>query len=195
MPIWKLQTTIWSDSVLARDGFTITPHFNDGGVGSDPQGLCDDLAAAVSAWAQGNTHQVEVKAYDAQGAAPVYPAGEKMLNIGSSPASPCPREVALCLSFYSERNVPRQRGRLYIPAALLGYADGVRPVEEQQQKAADLAPIFADLGGVDVDWCVYSRADNVARPVSNWWVDNEWDTVRSRGLRATSRMTGTAAEG
>jgi hypothetical protein len=26
--------------------------------------------------------------------------------------------------------------------------------------------------------------------VTDWWVDNEWDTVRSRGLKADSRITG-----
>jgi len=30
--------------------------------------------------------------------------------------------------------------------------------------------------------------------VSNWWVDDEWDTVRSRGLRPDIRVTGTVSE-
>jgi hypothetical protein len=38
---------------------------------------------------------------------------------------------------------------------------------------------------------VYSRREKVARPVTNYWVDDEWDTVRSRGLRSSTRVTGT----
>lgn len=198
MPIWKLQTSIWADSVLARDAMVITPHFNDGGVGSDPQGLCDDLAAAMNNWCLNpNVHQITVKAYDAQGSAPVYPAGEATLNVGGAPASALPREVALCLSFFSERNVKRQRGRVYAPVPLMAVAAGVgvRPVSGQRDKVGTLATIFSDLGGVDVDWCVWSPTDGVARPVTDWWVDDEWDTVRSRGLRATTRTVGTTSEG
>ena len=28
-------------------------------------------------------------------------------------------------------------------------------------------------------------------PVTNVWVDDEWDTIRSRGLKSTSRVTAT----
>jgi hypothetical protein len=194
MPIWKLQTSIWNDTLLPRDAFTITPHFNDQGVGTDPQGLCEDLAAAISAWC-GPLQQVTVKAYDAQGTPPVYPAGEDTAVLGNFGISSSPREVALCLSFFSTRNIPRQRGRLYIPGPLIGGQPGVVPSTNQQDKVAALVPIFTDLGGVDVDWCIWSRRDQVARPVTNWWIDNEWDTVRSRGLRATGRQQGTTSEG
>lgn len=194
MPIWKLQCSFWQDSVFARDAMIITPHFNDGGVGSDPGGLCTDLAAALDTWTP-NPQQITVKAYDAEGTAPVEPAGEATLNVGSSPASVCPREVSLCLSFFAESNVPRKRGRLYIPVPVLSITPGVRPTSGHRDSVGALAAIFSDLGGVDVDWCVWSRADQVARPVTNWWVDDEWDTIRSRGLRATTRTVGTTSEG
>ena len=38
---------------------------------------------------------------------------------------------------------------------------------------------------------VYSKALNQSFGISNFWVDNEWDTVRSRGLKADSRVLGT----
>ena len=198
MPIWKLQTAFTMDSALPRDVLVITPHFNDAGVGTDPQGLCDDLAAALSAWWT-VTGQITVTAYDAQGTPPVYPQGSATVNPGGAPPSAVPREIAVCLSFYSVRNIPRQRGRLYIPfcvpnSAGVGGTGGVRPNASLQAKVGALAPIFADLGGVDVDWSVYSRTDDVARPVTNWWVDDEWDTVRSRGLRSTDRIVGTVDE-
>jgi len=196
VPIWRLQTEFSADSTLPRDGITITPHFNDQGVGTDPQSLCDDLAAALALYAGAPTRQISVTAYDAQGAKPVYPQGEAIVNPAVAPASASPREVAVCLSFFSERNIPRRRGRLYIPFLIMGFTspNTVRPTSVVRDKVGALAPIFADLGGVDVDWCVYSRVNNAAYPVTNWWVDDEWDTVRSRGLRSTTRLEGTTTE-
>lgn len=198
MPVWRLQTEISMDSTLPRDVLTMTPHFNDGGVGSDPQGLCDDLAAGIATWMDSRVAQITVTAYDAQGTVPVFPAGRAQVNPGSAPVSDYPREVAVCLSFYSGQNRPRFRGRLYCPFVALSPLSqnmAARPPVGVRNRVAMLAPIFEDLGGVDVDWCIYSRVDDVARPVTNWWVDDEWDTVRSRGLRPTTRTSGTTSEG
>lgn len=195
MPIWRLQCSFGADSGLARDRLMINPHFNDGGVGSDPQGLCEDLALELFNWASGH-HEVTVKAYDAQGAVPVFPQGDAVQGNGLYPESGSPREVAVCLSYFSQRNRKRYRGRLYLPFVVMGYTspNAARPPLGVRTKAMDVAPILAGLGGPDVDWCVYSRVDDVARPVSNFWVDDEWDTVRSRGLRSTTRSVGTASE-
>lgn len=198
MPIWRLQCSIQADSAFPRDAVVMTPHFNDQGVGTDPQGLCDDLADALSAWVRpANGRQLTVKAYDAQGTVPVLPQGEATRNTGLIPGSYFPRELAVCLSYYSERNAPRYRGRLYVPLLAMPAGPetpGVRPNEAFRAPVAALAPIFAGLGGADVDWVVYSRVGNVARPVTNWWVDDEWDVVRSRGLRPTTRTSGTLSE-
>ena len=196
MPIWRLNVEAYGDSVLPRDAMTITPHFNDGGVGSDPQGLCDDLADAMDTY-YGGPRQIEVTAYDAQGTVPVVPQGYAIRNVGLAPTSGAPREVAICLSFFSEFNRPRLRGRLYLPYVALGFGGdpGGRPSPTHRTKVGALAQILQDLGGLDVDWCVFSRVDNVARAVTDWWVDDEWDTIRSRGLRPTTRLTGTTSEG
>jgi hypothetical protein len=58
---------------------------------------------------------------------------------------------------------------------------------------------LANLGGVDVQWCVYSPTtpgdmSDKFKQVTRGWIDNEWDTQRSRGLRATLR-NGWAQEG
>lgn len=196
MPVWKMQCSFQMDTLFPRDRLVITPHFDDAGALTDPQGLADDLAAGLAAW-HGRPIETMVRAYDAQGTPPVFPQGEAIIGAGTMTASPMPREVALCLSFYSERNLPRQRGRLFIPAGLgSGFgAAGVRPVVGQQNFVSDLVAIFTGLGGADVDWTVYSPTDDVARSVTNWWVDNEWDTIRSRGLRGDDRIVGTTSEG
>jgi hypothetical protein len=70
----------------------------------------------------------------------------------------------------------------------------VRPTGQQMNRVAEWAVPLQDLGGVDVDWVVFSRTDGQARPVTNFWVDNEWDTVRARGLRSDTRILGTTSE-
>jgi hypothetical protein len=193
MPVWRLQCTWQVDSVAPRDRMMITPHFNDIGATTDPQNLCDDMLAGLQAITP-STGEVRVTAYDAQGSIPVYPQGDAIVLKGAQMATNIPRELALCLSFYSERNVPRQRGRLFLPLWFLGIAgSGLRPTLPVA-KMASLVNLFTGLGGPDVDWCVYSRVTDAARSVTNWWVDNEWDVQRSRGLTGTSRTLGTTTE-
>jgi hypothetical protein len=194
MPLWRLQCQWAADNTTPRDALVITPHFNDTLVGSDPQGLCDDLADGLAAFST-ETRQVIVTAYDAQGTPPVFPVASAIRNTGVAPISTIPREIAICLSFYSERNLPRNRGRLYIPACIIGQSLDERvPALGQRAKVAELVPLFTGLGGTDVDWVVYSRRDNQPRSVSNWWIDDEWDTVRSRGFRPSERTEGTVGE-
>lgn len=194
MPVWRLQTAISADSLLPRDVFTINPVFNDHGLTTDPQNLCQQLADGLSAWmAPVNSRQIVVKAYDAQGTRPVFPQGRVTKNPNLSPGSQAPRELAVCLSFYSGQNIPRRRGRLYIPVELLSGSVGARPSDFHIGKVAALAPILAGIGGADVDWCVYSEADGTARTVDHWWVDDEFDAMRSRGLRSTKRTAGTTS--
>lgn len=190
--IVKLQCAFAADSTFPRDRFIITPHFNITSPGGDPQALCDDLAPALAAWCNG-TREVKVTAYDSQGTKPVYPSGEAIVNLGQAPASTVPRELAVCLSYFATRNIPRHRGRLYIPLALTSQGGQLRPSATLRDIVASLVPIFENLGGIDVDWCLWSPTDAAAYKVTNWWVDDEWDTVRSRGLRPTTRTQGTTS--
>jgi hypothetical protein len=194
--IYRLQCAWQMDTAFPRDQVVITPHFNNtGGIltDSDTDALCEDLATALNAWDASNA-QITVKAYDAQGTPPVEPVGSAIRNEGAVGSSTMPREIAICLSFYSQQNQPRYRGRLYVPAVIFSPSMAARPSVTARDKVGTLAAIFADLGGVDIDWSVYSRVDDTARAVSHWWVDDEWDTVRSRGLRSTTRSLGTVSE-
>jgi len=185
------------DSLFPRDAMLITPHFEHTGVWTDTdwQDFAQDLSDAMYAfYAQGAGKQVNVKIYDAEGTIPVLPVGNATAGAGQNPAASVPREVALCLSYYSGQNTPRRRGRLYVPVCAIGQSLTGRPNPTVRDYVGTLAQLLADAGGADIDWVVYSRLDGDARPVSNWWVDNEWDTVRSRGLRATDRTVGTVGE-
>jgi len=193
MPIWRLQCTWQADTVAPRDRVMITPHFNDLGATTDPQNLCDDMLAGLQT-IHSFGGEVRVTAYDAQGTVPVYPQGDAIIQKGATQGTGGPRELAMCLSFYGERNVPRQRGRLYIPIFFLGATtNSLRPTMPQPAMPA-LVSLFTGLGGPDVDWCVYSRKMKHAYSVTDWWYDDEWDVMRSRGLRGTTRVLGTTTE-
>jgi hypothetical protein len=200
--ILRMQCALGGDSALPRDRFVITPHFNVGQTfeAADADALAEDLATGLATWmtnAATANREITVTAYDAQGTKPVLPIGSAVRNAGVNPASTWPREIACCLSYYSGRNSPRYRGRIYVPivAALPGNVTlGVRPSTLARDNVAALVPLLTGLGGTNVDWVVYSRVDDTARPVTNWWVDDEWDVQRRRGLRSTARTAGTATE-
>lgn len=104
-----------------------------------------------------------------------------------------PREVSLCLSFYGERNVPSRRGRLYLgPFNQSDLTE--RPSLDLRTSLGFLAQDIGNLGGVDIDWVVYSPKLNTYAKVTNWWIDDEWDTQRQRGLKATHRVSGVTSE-
>jgi hypothetical protein len=128
---------------------------------------------------------VEVTCYDMADAKPrPIKATAPWMFSNNAAGESVPREVALCLSYYSERNIPRFRGRLFIGP--WSYAVE-RPVLGQRQNLTQLATALGAVGGANVDWQLYSPTRNAFSKITNGWVDDEWDTVRSRGLRATLR--------
>lgn len=160
------------------------------------QALTDDLAAGIKAWQSwGAAGNLTVTAYNLQGAKPNYPKAKTEVSPGTVNNCNSPPQLACCLSYYAAANQPRQRGRLYLPvAALTGSATeggAGKPSTVIRNKVAALVPIFAGLGGANVDWIVWSRVNHTAARVQNWWVDDSWDIIRSRKLARTTRDTGT----
>lgn len=190
---YRMQIAVWHDSILPRDAAVINPCFKDNGAISNPQNLCNDLATAMAGMVTNPTsHQIRVRAYDINGTKPVHFAAEKLVNPSVATAATYPRELSCCLSFYADQNVPRRRGRLYIPYYWAGSSPiGLRPDTTTRTLVSNYVGVFAGLGGVDVDWIVWSKANNAGYKVSNYWVDDEWDIQRRRGLRPTTRTTGT----
>lgn len=187
MPLLRFQVAAWYDSVLPRDAVVNTLHFDVTGP-TDADQLCEDLANVFLTGWYANAPQIVVTAYEVGGAPPHYPVGRYEANTGNSPGSNCPREVALALSFYSQRNIPRQRGRIFLFFGGTSFSPALRPAAARMSQALALANAFASLGGANVAWVVYSPTDQQGRGVSNAWVDDEWDTMRSRGLRGTTRV-------
>jgi hypothetical protein len=190
MATYLVQVAVTQDSALARDKIVNTFHLDDHGVTSDPDGLAQD-AAELFGTVYGNTAEVRARVYPT-GPPPNYPVGEGVIRPGGVGSSGGPREVALCLSYYGERNLPRTRGRIYLCAAAasnITIGGKTRPSTNDMNIAKTLGHGIADLGGPDVDWIYFSTlAGGGHGPVKTIWVDDEWDTIRSRGLRATTRV-------
>lgn len=197
MSLYIVNVAIGADTALPRDQMVNTLHFNGVGTFLVPntraQDVADGVADAYTAFENVATiRQVRVRVYDQEEAEPRQVLAEKIKNPGLFPASTQPRELALCLSFYADRNLPRHRGRIFVPKVCINGTPSVRPTTQMMTDVLGLYSRLKDVGGTDLEWSVYSRMDNVHRQIQHGWVDDEWDTIRSRGFRPTTRQTVTA---
>jgi len=187
MSTYRVQVQFQLDSALPRDAVSINPHY----FGDNPQALGDALKTNLKALGTlGPTMPFTVKVYDAMKAPPNYPLYSTSNGTGFATTA-VPREVALCLSYYATNNRPNSRGRMYIPAGLIPGGMALRPTQAQIDGVlAWKTALGMNLPGGH-NWVVFSRKLQQTGVVTNVWVDNEWDTVRSRGLKGTARTTGT----
>ena len=90
-----------------------------------------------------------------------------------------PRSIALCLSFYSDRNLPSTRGRIYI-GPWLNSAMGEVPAVNFQQELLNLGHALFDVGGENVSHTVWSPTHQSTSVVKHYWCNDVWDVVHSR---------------
>ena len=186
MSTFRVHISFPMDTALPRDEMQITPHYG----GDNAQALANALKANLIANTQVGTKPFKIKVYDALKAPPSFPLATAE-QTGTPPITSAPRELALCLSYYSTYNRPTYRGRLYIPHALIGLATGSRPSSQQRDNCGIWATTLGKNLPATHAWVIYSRKRGTMDGVSNWWVDDEWDVVRKRGLRSTTRTVGT----
>jgi hypothetical protein len=187
MATYRASIALQYDSALPRDAMTINPHFN----GSDPQALATALSTNLKAFTPTAIHPWTIKIYDATKAPPSYPLAQ-LTQSGTPPNSGIPREIALCLSYYTTYNRPRYRGRLFFPASwFTATAANVRPGDTVLQAAIDAAKALFGVGmPAQTNWVVFSKTENKSMGgVSDVWCDDEWDTMRSRGMKPTKRVS------
>lgn len=193
MPLYRAQVAIQADTALAADAMVVTPWFMDNGATTDPTnlatGLVDIFVGQATSWSI-NPTECTCRIYEQTSATQTGPPVATVTKYkGTTLASSVfPRETAVCLSFYADRNEKSRRGRLYLPMSItsLGYA--ARPGGATMTRALSIGTKLAALGGLDVDWVVYSRTKAAHYKVTDCWVDDEWDTQRRRGLRPTTRQ-------
>lgn len=162
---------------------------------ADANALAQEMADKLTLMT--GTMPVTVKVYDIEKPKPNFPIGTAVKNPTASPRNLAViPEAAVVLSFYADINRPRHRGRLYLPAWLVGASASSmgREVPSALQTAAgDVAIMFAGLGGGNVDWGVWSRVDHAFHKATNYWISSAWGTVRSRGIKESNRLQATTS--
>lgn len=186
MSVYRVSMRFPMDSALPRDEITINPHF----FGDNPDALVNALKANMLAAPVLATASFTIKAYDAAALPPSYPLAVAT-QVGVTPGNDRPREIALCVSYYTGFNRPSYRGRLYLPSRWLTGVPGLRPTTTQRDEAIALVKnVLTTNLPASHNWVVWSQKYRKSQGgVSNIWVDDEWDTVRRRGLRPTARTT------
>jgi hypothetical protein len=197
---YAFQISLPVSTTLPRDRYTNVVHLehvSGGVVDTDLQGMCEDILEMYQVRYQHADHEIVVKAYDVD-AVPNYPRATASVNIGSVWQHSYPHEIALCLSWHGGyAGNKNERGRIYLMPGLAG-TPGLnfeRPSDTTLQWALDfyMAPnaSFPDLGGIDWKFGTWSKTRQSFKQAQVAWVDDEWDTMRSRGMRATKRVTST----
>lgn len=193
MAQYRVLISLENSASLTAEDFVVNTFYLDTDALSgsdDPQALVQD---AVGVWFTNvdvvtGFNLIRGRIYDMSDPKPRSPVGEHVQAASASGESG-PREVALCLSYYAGQNVPRKRGRMYFgPFFVSRMAE--RPADTVRNKLAAIAAGISGLGGVNVQWVQYSPTTLQFSNVTHWWVDNEWDTMRSRGLKGTTRVQG-----
>lgn len=181
---YRAQIAFQLDSAMPRDAITINPHYN----ADNAQALADQLKANLLAAVDiGPTYPFTIKIYDAEKPPPNYPLYTTSNGTGFKDTA-YPREMAICLSYYATVNRPRWRGRLYIPVAIIKPSLGLRPTSGDMSKTLAFRTILTSGLPSGAYMEVWSPTERNGHGITNWWVDDEWDIVRSRGLRGTTRV-------
>lgn len=139
---------------------------------------------------------LEIVSYDFDDPKPRAPVLRTLGTLAGVSINGLPREVALCMSFQGTRlaGVPqaRRRGRIYIPFLQETANDGDgRPTTTLVNSVVAAGQVLLNSSDAAPTWTweIWSAAGPGFTTVTDGWVDNEWDTQRRRGRRATSRTT------
>lgn len=201
MSFYRTQATIATTDNLVANYATNTWHFE----ADDLVALGDVHVALTSFYTTiddlfsslvRTTNGLTLTSYDMADPEPRPPVLTTTANLNPAAGNPLPTEVSLVMSFQAIRQagVPQswRRGRIYLP--FLGEDDNHTDGRPTAAAVTALAQAGDDLlAAATADplwqWVIYSTVAPGWSTVNNGWVDNEWDTQRRRGRRATSRTT------
>lgn len=213
MPTYHVQAAIEVESGLSADTIVNTWTVDGDGLGLTPEDDAEAIATRLTSfysalsvedilgsWATGD---VTYFVYNIVPSSTVLgsPIGVISQTMSGAPSeNSLPLEVAIVLSFAGPAliGVPAQRrkGRVFIgPIATtaldFGSGLGPRPSTATLESISDaFATLGTGLGTDELPLQIWSRVEGEVYPAVRWWVDNEVDTMRSRGLRATTRVSG-----
>lgn len=185
-------------SGLPTDRYVNNFHFNDftatPPAGGDYVAVGSAIALAyegVASFLQAEVTFPEIRMYDMDEPTPREPTFflPGPASQPSGVATRLPREVALCLSYYGDRNIPRQRGRLYFGPLAAAVDSSDRPPLALRQALIQFGyDLYNALDGEAARWIVHSPTINGKTEITDLWVDDAWDTMRSRGSEPSSRI-------
>lgn len=146
-----------------------------------------------------NLAGTRAKYYDMDDPEPRSPFADESLGlVQGTPRSVInlPGEVALCSSYrgdlVSGEPPARRRGRIYIGplnsgALSAGGTDPARPLGTFRTSVAGATQALAAASTLGVRWVVHSRVSGTNTAIEYGWVDDAFDTMRKRGVEATTR--------
>lgn len=187
---------------------TNTWHFRGASLGQSETLDLDAILAALTAAYQvldavlpstifGTT--VTVQHYRMSDPLPRIPARTDTFTISPTNSAAYPSDVVACLSFRGEyvsgETRARRRGRLFFGPLLASTGSAVAGQGVRINTAA--VTTLLDVGGavvgaligLQVYWVVYSTANAAAYEIVEQWVDNQFDTRRSRDRGTPTRTT------
>ena len=212
MPIHEVKVAFHDDSGLPEDDIVNTFHFStvagsSAGLGAVLLGLMDEFYDSPTSAPSGNAlsnyfpatlaSPATVKCYNLSDAPPRVPYFTGTFGHGAT-GSALPREIALRITAHAAlpsgvdaRN--RRGGPFFGPLEDNANVNG-RPAADLllvARLAADRLRANAQntLVPADLEWVIYSPTEGQGYPIVGGWVDDEFDIVRSRGLRRTAKNT------
>lgn len=198
---YRLQTTFITTDNVAANFSTNTLHFSAvdetdlPDIETSVKAMYDAIRPYFSSLFPQNGHRW--KWYDLADPTPRAPVRETTWNFTAAPTgNPLAPETALCISFQADKvsgeSQARRRNRIYLGPLQQGINDTTgRPTAASVSaiRNAGQGLLTASVAAADWTWGIYSTLSLGLAPVTNGWVDNEYDTQRRRGRVATSRST------
>lgn len=141
-----------------------------------------------------NNHTVKI--YDRADPEPRAPVVTQTWSFAAAPTgNPCPPEVAHCLSFQANpaSGIPqaRRRGRVYLGPLDANTIDTAgRPSSALMTATVAFGQALLDASDAAAswEWTVWSETNGAPYIITNGWADDEFDTQRRRGRKATFRQ-------
>lgn len=210
----RVQAAFANQSGLPADIITNTWHFTSVSVDplTDASFALNDLEAFYNVidgiYSTAVTGAITLKAYNLSDPEPRVPMLETDISITTATGAILPNECAICLSYHgvltSGTPAARRRGRIYLgplDATVLdeGPNDGRVQASTCSLIAGAAAGLIAAGDPGNRQWAIFSptiagsppwtTSDLIfaTLPVTNGYIDNAFDTVRSRGTAPSTR--------
>lgn len=200
--VWHfLDTTAASLSTVCKTAFDKIWDFYQTAGGSGPSKVADFISHTMG-------EVITLTAYNRADAVPRPEVGNATFVYTTPGSSDMPEEVALCISYYTDRNLASKRGRLYIGPLNIGAINALvnDPARPKPSFVSALAaaggrckiigdpaitPTFTTINvagtSTGTAWALYSPTLGTYAAVLHGWVDDEWDGQSRRRVEASSR--------